>query len=178
MELVISIVIGILIVEAYAWMPKISGWLIEREVRRLRREDQNRCREEWRAGLDALPNSVAKLIHALSYLGAAHRINGDFYKSKLDEINAIIEEYDQKYSDFVVSIRAWKEFDKSQYNVDFVDWKARVMLLPRAEMRTFLESLVVTLESFSDTIFHGIDRVKGFMTVSNDRVAERTQSRK
>jgi hypothetical protein len=83
--------------------------VIEREVQRLRREDQIRCREEWRAGLDALPNSVAKLIHALSYLGAANRINGDFYESKLDEINALIEEYDQKYSGFVVSVPRMEE---------------------------------------------------------------------
>jgi hypothetical protein len=31
---VISVVIGILIVEAYAWMPKISEWLIKRAVQR------------------------------------------------------------------------------------------------------------------------------------------------
>jgi hypothetical protein len=106
MELVISIVIGILIVEAYAWMPKISGLLIEREVQRLRREDQNRCREEWRAGLDALPNSVAKLIHALSYLGAANRINGDFFENKLSKINALIEECRRKQS---AVAHAWRE---------------------------------------------------------------------
>jgi cell division FtsZ-interacting protein ZapD len=47
------------------------------------------------------------------------------------------------------------------------------MLLPHAEMRTLLESVVVTLESISDTISHGIDRVKYFMTVSNEIVAQR-----
>ena len=30
MELVISVVIGLLIVEVYAWLPKISEWHIER----------------------------------------------------------------------------------------------------------------------------------------------------
>jgi hypothetical protein len=29
MELMISVVIGILIVEAYAWLPKLSEWLID-----------------------------------------------------------------------------------------------------------------------------------------------------
>ena len=57
MELVISVVIGLLIVEVYAWLPKISEWLIERAVQRLRSEDQDRCREEWKAGLDAFPNT-------------------------------------------------------------------------------------------------------------------------
>ncbi len=68
MELVISVVIGILIVEAYVWLPKISEWLIERAVQCLRSEDQDRCREEWKAGLDALPNTVIKLVHAFSIL--------------------------------------------------------------------------------------------------------------
>jgi hypothetical protein len=92
MELVISVVIVILVVEAYAWLPKISEWLIERAVQRLRSEDQDRCREEWKAGLDALPNTVIQLVHALSYLGAANRINADFFENKLAEINALTEE--------------------------------------------------------------------------------------
>lgn len=167
MELVISVVVGILIVEAYVWLPKISDWLIERAVQRLRSEDQDRCREEWLAGLDALPNTVIKLVHALSYLGAARRINSDFYENKLYEINALIKECGYKYSGLVVCVRASKEkFDKSQNKLDSSGLKAHEMLLPHAELRTSLESL-------ADTFYHGIDRVNDFMTVCVDRVAER-----
>jgi hypothetical protein len=98
MELLISIVIGILIVEVYAWLPKLSHWLIDRAVQRLRKEDQDRCREEWNAGLNALPNTVVKLVHALSYIGAAHRINTDCFESKLTEIDALIKEVDDENS--------------------------------------------------------------------------------
>jgi hypothetical protein len=58
MELLISIIVGVLIVEIYAWLPQISSWLIRRAVDRLRAEDKERCREEWNAQLDALPNTV------------------------------------------------------------------------------------------------------------------------
>ena len=109
MELVISVVVGILIFEAYVWLPKISEALIERAVQRLRSEDQDRCREEWKAGLDALPNTVIKLVHALSYLGAANRINEDFFENKLTEINTLIEECGHKHSGLVASFCAAKE---------------------------------------------------------------------
>src|SRR5271165_4733135 len=109
MELVISIVIGILVVEAYAWLPKTSEWLTERAVLRLRSEDQDRCREEWKAGLDALPNTVIRLVHALSYLGAAQKINADFFESNLTEINALVKECGQKYSTVVASLCTGKE---------------------------------------------------------------------
>lgn len=109
MELVISVVIGILIVEAYAWLPKISEWLIEWAVQRVRSEDQDRCREEWKADLDALPNSIFKFVHALSNLSAPHRINADFFEDRLTEINALIEECGYKHSRYVMSFRAAKE---------------------------------------------------------------------
>jgi hypothetical protein len=109
MELVISVVLAILVVEAYAWLPKISEWLTERAVLRLRSEDQDRCREEWKAGLDALPNTVIRLVHALSYLGAAQKINADVFESNLAEINTLAEECGCKYSTVFASFRVATE---------------------------------------------------------------------
>ena len=85
MELVISVVVGVLLVEAYAWLPKISEWLIERAVRRLPVETQERCREEWKADSHSLPNSGVKLLHALSLSCAANQINIDILEAKFDE---------------------------------------------------------------------------------------------
>jgi hypothetical protein len=73
--------------EAYAWLPKLSNWLLERFLCQVHPEDQERCWEEWNAQLDALPNSVAKIVHALSYCGAAKRINADVFQAKCDEID-------------------------------------------------------------------------------------------
>jgi hypothetical protein len=47
MEIVISVLIGVLIMEGYAWLDAFSKWLLERAVRRISPEDQDRCREEW-----------------------------------------------------------------------------------------------------------------------------------
>jgi hypothetical protein len=179
MELVISIVIGIPIVEAYAWMPKISGWLIEREVQRLRREDQNRCREEWRAGLDALPNSVPKLIHALSYLGAAHRINGDFFENKLTEIDALMEECVHKHSGWVVLFGASKKqlgrpTVRSMLDLQLSGLKARRMTeAPNEEVPSSLQKAVTDLEGLADAFDSGIRRSEELLTVCVDRNAER-----
>jgi hypothetical protein len=99
MELLISIALGVLLVEAYAWVPQISEWLIERFVSQLlAKEDQARCREEWKASLDALPNSLAKLLHALSFVFAPERINADSVEAKLERIGHQLEALSQKHS--------------------------------------------------------------------------------
>jgi hypothetical protein len=172
MELVISIVIGILIVEAYAWLPKISEWLIERAVQRLRSEDQDRCREEWKAGLDALPNTVIKLVHALSYLGAAKRINADFFENKLTEINALIEECGRKQSGLVVSFCAAKEkLGKSRQELDLSlsGLKAQMMEVPNKVVASSFAGAV----KVEDTCASGIGRSVVLLAVCVDRSTER-----
>jgi hypothetical protein len=86
-ELVASVVLAVIVVELYAWLPRISEWLLELAVRQLRAEDRERCREEWKAQLDNLPNTVVRLVHALSLTAAATQINMDFCEDKLDELN-------------------------------------------------------------------------------------------
>jgi hypothetical protein len=110
MELVISIVIGFVIVEIYAWLPHVSNWFINRAVQRLRKEDQDRCREEWTANLATLPNTLATLVHAISlYAVGAHRSNTEFFETKLTEIDALIEEFGKKHTSAAGNYRAAKE---------------------------------------------------------------------
>jgi hypothetical protein len=90
MELVISAIIGLLVCEVYVWLPKISDWLLERAVCRLQPETQERCREEWKAYLNDLPNTVVKLIHAVSYHYAVERINAEFIDAKCEELDCAI----------------------------------------------------------------------------------------
>jgi hypothetical protein len=87
MELIASILVAVIVVELYVWLPKISEWLLEFAVRQLRAEDQERCLEEWKAQLDDLPNTIVRLVHALSFTAAARQINADFCEDKLDEFN-------------------------------------------------------------------------------------------
>jgi hypothetical protein len=191
MELVISVVVGILIVEAYVWLPKISEWLIERAVQRLRSEDQDRCREEWKAGLDALPNTAIKLVHALSYLGAARRINADFFENKLTEIDALIEECGHKHSGLVVLVRSWKEtlgriswqmldllLSRQELGLAFSGLKARVMEVPNEEVASSFQKAVTNFETAAETFdklasASPFDLQAALQTVSFDRLTER-----
>lgn len=93
MEYLISVVIGFVMYEAYAWLPKISEWLIEQAVCRLPAEQQDRCREEWLANLNTLPNSVVRLLHALSfcYRCTADRISADIFEARFDNIDERIK---------------------------------------------------------------------------------------
>jgi hypothetical protein len=156
MELVISVVIGILVVEAYAWLPKISEWLIERAVQRLRSEDQDRCREEWKAGLDALPNTVIRLVHALSYLGAANRINADFFENKLTEINALTEECVYKHSREVAIFGAEERDGRLRLQeslglyLQISGLKARMMEVPNEEVASSLQNAGTSFEKLTD----------------------------
>ena len=52
---------------------KVSEWLLERAIRRLCPENQERYREEWKADLDAKPNSLIKLLWALGCYRVADR---------------------------------------------------------------------------------------------------------
>src|SRR2546430_16178812 len=109
MELLISILIGILTIEAYAWLPQLSHWLIDRAVERLRKEDQVRCREEWRAGLATLPNTIVRLAHAISCIGAATKMNNDFFENKLSGVDVDLDHLRHKHSQYVVSYREAKK---------------------------------------------------------------------
>src|SRR5262245_24421685 len=84
MDLLISTLISLLVREGYAWLPKVSQWLIERAVRRLPVDLQERWREEWKADSDALPNSGVKLAHALGLRRAANRIKVGTENAKLE----------------------------------------------------------------------------------------------
>lgn len=191
MELVISVVVGVLIVEAYVWLPKVSEWLIERAVQRVRSEDQDRCREEWKAGLDALPNTAIKLAHALSYHGTARRINADFFENELTEINALIKECDHKHSGLVVRFGAWKEslgrltrqwldllLSRQELGLAFSGLKARVMEVPNEEVASSFQKAVTTFETAAETFDNlasasAFDLLAALLTVSIDRSTER-----
>lgn len=87
MEFLASILVAIIVVELYAWLPKIAEWLRELAVSRVRAEDRERCREEWKERLNGLPNTVIRVVDAFSLLGAARQINADACEDKLAELN-------------------------------------------------------------------------------------------
>ena len=88
MELVMSLLIGALLMEGYAWLPRFSDFICELAVRRVHLADRDRCREEWKAALNELPNTIIKLVHAVCYFGAgsASALRG----SAVDGCNALL----------------------------------------------------------------------------------------
>ena len=97
MELVTSLIVGALLIEAYAWLPKITEWLLEQAVGQLPVEDQERCRDEWKAGLDDFPNTIVKLVHALSFQGAAIRISADILEAKIEETDRLLHDITRRH---------------------------------------------------------------------------------
>ena len=92
MELVTALLLPILLVELYTWLPAISEWVLEFNVRRLCVENREQFREEWKANLDAFPNTIVKLIHALSYTVAVSRINKELFDDNLATIGQELQQ--------------------------------------------------------------------------------------
>jgi hypothetical protein len=92
MELVTALLLPILLVELYTWLPAISEWVLEFNVRRLCVENREQFREEWKANLDAFPNTIVKLIHALSYTVAASKINKELFDDNLATIGQKLQQ--------------------------------------------------------------------------------------
>jgi hypothetical protein len=93
MDLLIALVASLLRAEFYAWMPRLSEWLIEREISRLVPGLQDRYREEWKASLCDIPNSVTKVVHALSFVLArtVNKMNREFVEVNLNEFDRALE---------------------------------------------------------------------------------------
>ena len=85
MEILITILVGVFLIEVYAWLPKWIERLLEQTILQLPAGERDRCREEWKANLDALPNSGVRLVHAISFRLAADRINANIFDAKLEE---------------------------------------------------------------------------------------------
>jgi sugar transferase EpsL len=61
--------------EIKAWIPRVCQALVETAVRRLPQEHQQRYTEEWSGHLEEVPGAVSKLIVALGFVLASHRMD-------------------------------------------------------------------------------------------------------
>lgn len=75
-----SLIVGVLVNEAYAWFPRLSEILLRSAVRRLPNEMQLRYEEEWREFLDATPHGVTRIVQAFGLTLAAMHIAFDSRK--------------------------------------------------------------------------------------------------
>lgn len=186
MELVIAIVVGVLVSEAYAWLPKILDWLIERAVSRLPTSDQERCREEWNANLDALPNTIVKFVHALSfgYARAADKISNDFFEAKFNEMDCVLKSLSDKHRCnmqamriFTVRVAAFRELQNSleqciQENV--ASLKAPDAPIRQGAKPESVQEYVKAFEVFCHVLAMAINRACNLTTLKFEKLCAKT----
>jgi len=61
--------------EFKAWTPWLINHIIQRAVRQLPENQQERCEEEWRSHINEIPGEVGKLISAMDLLRASWKIS-------------------------------------------------------------------------------------------------------
>jgi hypothetical protein len=71
MELLTTVLIGLALVEIYAWLPRVCMWIVELAIRLLPPGQRERWREEFQEGQSALPQSAWRLVHAISLCSCA-----------------------------------------------------------------------------------------------------------
>jgi hypothetical protein len=173
MELIVSVLAGFLIVELYSWLPYFSNWLLERAVRRVRAEDQDLCREQWTADLNALPNTLVRLYYVLRFISisAADMINAEFFVDKCDEIDDMFEEIASQHQRDVETFRKIvSEHGKlrGKSGLALAHWHSTLDLkqgdtpnVPLVE----LEKLKVSLDEFGNTLIRATDRTHELLSV-------------
>lgn len=88
----IALVTGVTVMEVYAWLDALAGWLLRRAVDQIVDEEKSRCEEEWKADLQAMPNSVVKVVYALANFrrSTAASINAEFMAGALDQFDDLV----------------------------------------------------------------------------------------
>jgi hypothetical protein len=96
MEVLVSILVGVVLMEAYAWLDTLAKWLISRAARQLPKESRDAFTEQWMADLEAMPNSIAKIVFAfrnctLDIDNISDEICREKFQSTADEFDEFVE---------------------------------------------------------------------------------------
>jgi hypothetical protein len=109
MEILISILTGILLMELYAWLDPLAKWLVERVAEKLPDECQAAFEEQFMADLAAFPNSFAKVYFAFrNCTMAAQNINEEVRRARLLALADTFEDLAEKVNGFVRQIDSQK----------------------------------------------------------------------
>jgi hypothetical protein len=132
-----------------------------------------------KAGLDALPNTLIRLVHALSYIGAAHKINAEFFERRMTAIDALIEECDQKHSVMIGRMRTIKETLRKlqldlqrKLNTQLVGLKSQVMPNKGKEITAVLHNAVTAVENLMYTYVNARNRSTELLTTCIDKTTK------
>jgi hypothetical protein len=184
MDIVISILVGFLMIEVYAWLSLFSKWILERAVRRVVPEEQARCREEWNADLDAMPNTMVKLLYALCNfsVSAAESINADFFEANCTDIDRALAELMSRHRAYVEEFRRAKmnrAAQKARFEHVVIDTLSNLNATHSLDdivdrgARDAIETLAKAFEAFTGTLHQAISLASDLLLVSIDSSTER-----
>jgi hypothetical protein len=164
MELLISIVVGILIIEAYAWLPRLSDWLLQLAINRLPIAERERCLEDWKANLGMLPNTIVRLFHALSLIGAANKISADVVREKCDRIERHLE----KFVDLVSDARVRDVYTPYCVDIDRLKQEVQEKIVRLRQIGCASTDQIDSLERRCEDFINTAQRERDIMKASSD----------
>jgi hypothetical protein len=65
MEILISFIVGIVLMETYAWLDPLAMWIVGRAAKELPEDRAEEFTDQWEADLAAAPNSIMKVCYVL-----------------------------------------------------------------------------------------------------------------
>lgn len=97
---VIGLITGFAVMEAYAWFDAVALWLMHRAANHIIKDERERYREEWAADLSAIPSSLYKLAYAVINFrkSVAHEINAVFVAGALDLFDELLTDFDNNFN--------------------------------------------------------------------------------
>lgn len=100
MEVLISILIGLALMELYAWLDPLAKWIVKMVAGSLPESAQADFIEQFTADLDALPNSLAKLFYAVRDCALSREsIQDAAYRNVLSKVT---DEYESLFEKFAL----------------------------------------------------------------------------
>jgi hypothetical protein len=126
MELLITFLLGLAVVESYAWLPQICRLIVELAIKLLPSEHRERWREEFHESQSALPQSAWKLVEAISLCCCALSMRRDLAVAKTEEL---LERFDKKMGVLFSGRRAWEAAHRHLVSV-IAEGRSRRITLP------------------------------------------------
>jgi hypothetical protein len=155
MEIVISALIGLALIELYAWLDPFAKWLVRQVAKKLPANLQADFVEQFTADLDALPHSVAKVFFAIR--DGTLSANSIYDAAYREAITSVADKFDstlKKMSDAEASLEQARAAFKLNWNsplkfVTAVDESLRIMRERQRENDVEAKVAIENFESVS-----------------------------
>lgn len=143
--LCISVVAGIIIMELYSVMPKMTDWLLRMATRRLAGAVKDRCFEEWRAQLADIPSPLFRLIHAGSLIVRANTLLEDDIAGYFSEVDADLDKLLSLKQKNIADLKVHVKLARSGFATLRRSYRAVSLVVAAAGVRLDVSPLVKVL---------------------------------